>query len=275
MTFSVLDLDTLTRVLEDAARIEIMPLFRKLSDDAIRQKSSATDLVTTADEAAERRIMADLLNAFPGAVVIGEEASSKDPTAQEQLRSARLAFTVDPIDGTLNFVSGLPVFGTMAAVVMRGEIIASVIHDPISGENAVAVRGKGAWIKAADGVQRALHVTDPVPVSRMTGMASWRYFSEPLRSHIAAQLPRTEDASSLRCCAHEYRLAAAGWCHYLLYGQLMPWDHAPGTLLFQEAGGYCALLDGSPYRPGYPAEGLLCAPNEESWTMLRDVLIGS
>ena len=70
------------------------------------------------------------------------------------------------------------------------------------------------------------------------------------------------------------RLIAGGHSHYLLYGKLMPWDHAPGWLLHQEAGGFSAHFDGSAYRPTATAGGLICTPDEGSFLALRDALLG-
>ena len=56
---------------------------------------------------------------------------------------------VDPIDGTSNYAAGLPLFGVMAAVVMRGEVVAAAIHDPVGDDTALALRGEGAWTQAA------------------------------------------------------------------------------------------------------------------------------
>jgi fructose-1,6-bisphosphatase/inositol monophosphatase family enzyme len=86
-----------------------------------------------------------LKSAFPGSVVIGEESTHREPALLQTIADAELAFIVDPIDGTKNFASNLPLFGVMAAVTIRGEIIAGVIHDPVCRDWAYAVRGGGAW----------------------------------------------------------------------------------------------------------------------------------
>src|SRR5579862_1684656 len=104
MSFSEHDLHQVGAALAVAARTEIMPRFGKLRANEIRQKSSAIDVVTDADEAAERAICEALGAAFPGAPVVGEEGSYRDPTLLQQLSTAELAFIVDPIDGTKNFV---------------------------------------------------------------------------------------------------------------------------------------------------------------------------
>ena len=65
---------------------------------------------------------------------------------------------------------------------------------------------------------------------------------------------------------------AAGHCHYSVYNRLLPWDHAAGVLLHQEAGGHSARLDGSPYDPADPEGGIICTPDPASWTALRAAL---
>ena len=122
MTFSRADTLVVAEILRKAAQAEILPRFRNLSAGAIRAKSSQLDLVTDADEAAERLIEAELLRAFPNAVVIGEEGVSRNPKLLDGLADADLAFILDPVDGTLNFASGLPLFGVMASAVMKGEV---------------------------------------------------------------------------------------------------------------------------------------------------------
>ncbi len=274
MPFSSDDVHRVGEILADAARAEIMPRFRRLSPDQIRQKTSAFDLVTEADEAAEAAITAALQAAFPDCAVIGEESAHKNPALLDIIADAPLAFIVDPVDGTRNFASSLPLFGVMAAVTSRGETIAGVIHDPISRDWAYAVRGGGAWLEQEDGSRRALRVADPVPVSQMDGFIGSNYLPEPLRTTVNGNLSRLGTSNSLRCAAHEYRTAAAGYCHLLLYSRLMPWDHAAGALIHREAGGYSAQFDGQPYLPTRFGGGLICAPDEATWQLARDALLG-
>lgn len=260
-------------LLRDAARAEILPRFRRLSEGEVRTKAGPLDLVTDADEAAERVIAAALSARFPGCLVAGEEGCAADPALLAGLASADLAFVVDPVDGTANFASGLPLFGTMAAAVVRGEVVAAWIHDPMGDDTAIALRGEGAWIEEPSGARHGLRVARPVPVDRMLASVSWSWMAEPLRSRVTARLPRLAAAVGYRCAAHEYRLAAGGHVHALLYNRLMPWDHAPGWLLHREAGGHAARFDGSPYSPLVQGGGLICAPDRASWTALREALL--
>jgi fructose-1,6-bisphosphatase/inositol monophosphatase family enzyme len=274
MSFSSADLADLAAILREAARAEIMPRFRRLGAGAVRQKSGPLDLVTEADEAAERMIAAAIEQRFPGAAVVGEEATSADPSRLRLLADAALAFVVDPVDGTANFAAGLPLFGVMAAAVVRGEVVGAAIHDPVCDDTALALRGEGAWLEGSDGARTALHVAAPVPVAQMAGNVSWRFLEEPLRGVVCANMTRFGAAWDYRCAAHAYRMACAGHGHLLFYSRLMPWDHAPGWLLHQEAGGYSALLDGSAYTPMHTEGGLICVPDRASWEAAREALVG-
>lgn len=99
-----------------AARAEILPRFRNLSSASISEKSNFNDLVTEADIEAEAMITRGLLRLFPPALVVGEEAISKTPELREKIDDAELAFIIDPVDGTANFVHGLTTFGVILSV---------------------------------------------------------------------------------------------------------------------------------------------------------------
>lgn len=272
MTTHAFDIDWLAGLLARAATTEIMPRFRRLIEGEIRRKTSAADVVTDADEQAERLIAAELRGRYPGALVLGEEACSAEPALLEGLAGADIAFVIDPVDGTFNFASGVPLFGVMLAVVRNGETVAGIIHDPVGGDWVIGERGAGARILAADGSERTIRVADPVPVSEMTGALSLQGLAQPQRSIMARNQSRYLSQVGYRCAAHEYRLVASGYAHFALYNKLMPWDHLAGVLIHEEAGGHAARFDGSPYRPGHLDGGILVAPDQESWAALREAL---
>jgi fructose-1,6-bisphosphatase/inositol monophosphatase family enzyme len=274
MAFSQRDVDRVVEILSAAAQAEILPRFRAIGYDDPRQKTSRLDLVTDADEAAERHIAAALTTAFPGVLVLGEEACSADMGLLDRLGGSGLAMIIDPIDGTKNFASGLPLFGVMAGVVEGGEIVAGVILDPITWTWTVGLRGVGAWTQDRAGTRTDLKVSHGRPVGEMAGLVSWIFMAEPLRSRVLRGMGRTAGASDYRCAAHQYRMLAGGHADYLLAGKMMPWDHTAGSLIHREAGGYAARFDGAPYDPRVHAGGLLCAPDEASWRALHAVLLG-
>ncbi|AUA58751.1 Inositol-1-monophosphatase [Achromobacter spanius] len=273
-TFSLEDTRKLAAVLAETALAEVMPRFRNLPEGSVRGKSSPRDLVTDADEAAERMIGARLAKLHPGAVLIGEEASARNPALLNMLVDADLAFLIDPIDGTRNYVAGLPLFGMMIAACHRGDVIAGVIYDPVNRDSALAVRGEGAWMEYDNGRRVPLTVAAPAPLEDMDGLISTGALPEPQRTTVNSHLSRLASTASLRCAAHEYRMLAAGHCHIALYNQLTAWDHAAGWLLHREAGGYAARFDGSPYKPTHRTGGLLYAPDAGSWHAARKALLG-
>lgn len=272
MLFSRRDLDRFRDILVAAAKREVTPRFRRLAAGEVREKGSPGDLVTEADEAAERFICAELARAFPGCVAVGEEGCTRDPGLLGALADADLAFVIDPVDGTLNFASELPLFVVMAAAVRRGETVAAAIYDPISDDCALALRGEGAWLARADASTQDWRVGPARAPAQMNGMASWRFFPPDKRKEVLGSFTSFESVATLRCCGHEYRLAASGRCDFLIYGKLNSWDHAPGMLLHAEAGGCARMLDGSPYRPAAQGLGLLCANTQESWRAVRALL---
>ncbi|MER8580071.1 inositol monophosphatase family protein [Mesorhizobium sp. M1423] len=269
MTFDDSAIDWLADLLSDAAVAEIMPRFRRLSEGDVRRKTSAADLVTEADVNAERLITARLLQRYPKAMIVGEEACSDDPTLLDGLGDAELAFVVDPVDGTFNFASGVPLFGVMLGVVVKGETVAGIIHDPVGKDWLVGVSGAGSHIRHAHGNFEKVHVAKPAPISEMTGAVSWHYLPEPDRSRLARNQTKSLSQFNYRCAAHEYRLLASGHGHFVVYNKLMPWDHLAGVLIHAEAGGYAARFDGSAYLPSHLGGGLLVAPDRESWRELR------
>ncbi|MEO7255431.1 MAG: inositol monophosphatase family protein [Casimicrobium sp.] len=268
-------LESIAELLQAVADEEIMPRFRHLEATDIRSKISRIDVVTEADEAAERAISKALQLQFPDARIIGEEAVYLQPALLDALHGQQLTILVDPVDGTRNFAAGLGLFGVMVAFVLRGRVLASVICDPLLRDFAFAARGQGAWLRDSSGNVRRLRVATARPAFELEGCGSWLNLSEPERSRTARNLSRFAAHAAYRCAAHEYRLIASGQYDFALYHKLAPWDHAPGVILHEEAGGYCAHLDGAPYDPTRTTGGLLCATDAASWHEVRDILCAS
>ena len=263
------DVMALAALLRDAARAEILPRFRRLGEGDIRIKTEASDLVTEGDEAAERFIAARYESILPGALFVGEESVAADPALLPKLADADLALTVDPIDGTFNFASGIPLFAVMAAVVSKGETVAGIIYDPMGDDLVLAEKGAGAWQVSSEGNRVRLTVRQPAPLPEMFGMASTGFLPSGDRATVLGNMAKVRFLMNYRCAGHEYRTFAAGHVHFLMYNKLMPWDHLPGTLIAQEAGAYAARFDGSPYRPEHIAGGLILTPDKAMWDELR------
>lgn len=267
---SRVDVPRLAGILREAAQREILPRFRRLDEGMVRQKSEAIDLVTEADEEAERFIKTEVAKLAPGALFVGEESVAQEPRLLDALNDAALAIVVDPVDGTANFAAGLPLFAVMAAVVQNGEVVAGIIYDPMGDDFVMAEKGSGAWMRFPDSDRDVrLAVATAPALSQMVGTVSVAFLAPESKPRVLANLAKIRVAANYRVAGHDYRLLASGHTHFAMFNKLMPWDHLAGTLIVQEAGGYAARFDGSPYLPMHRSGGLLLAGNEDSWRLLR------
>ena len=226
----------------------------------VRTKGVA-DIVTDADVASERLIRRRLASAFPGIPVLGEEGGG--PASDAGI--PRL-WIVDPLDGTVNFAHGNPVFSVSIALVERGRSVAGVVHDPTRGETFSAGRGRGAWLGA-----RRLAVTRRAVLAESllsTGFSyqrgarlerSLRRFN---RFHHAARAVRRPGSAAL-----DLAYVAAGRFDGFWEDGLKPWDVAAGVLLVAEAGGKATDYAGRAYRLG--SETILASNGRLHSAMLR------
>ena len=269
MSFDIL---AIANLLRDAAQTEVMPRFRRLSKDDIRTKTEPTDLVTEGDEAAERFIRREIAALLPNAQFIGEESVAADPALLDTLSDADLSVVVDPIDGTSNFVAGVPLFGVMAAIARKGETVVGILYDPFADDFVLAEKGSGAFTVGPDGDRQPVSVADPVPLARMVGLGSPGLMPAGRKAQVLGNLAKVRTYACYRCSAHEYRAFTSGHAQFVFYSELKPWDHMAGTLIAEEAGAHVACFDGTPYDTRKRTGGLLLACSTESWNeLMREV----
>jgi len=264
-----IDISALATILRDAAKAEVLPRFRRLDAGMVKIKTEAIDMVTEADEAAERFIKAKVAALWPEALFVGEESVAADPALLTALATADLAVVVDPIDGTANYAAGLPLFAVMAAVVSKGETIAGIIYDPMGDDWVMAEKGGGAWLRRPNGEAVQLHVAETLPLADMVGSASVAFLPADKRVEVLQNTAKVRLVAHYRVAGHEYRTFVSGHSQFMSFNKLMPWDHLAGVLISQEAGGYAARMDGQPYLPHHVDGGLLVAPDKASWELLR------
>lgn len=260
--------------IRQVAAEELVPRFRRLSQDEVNQKAGPQDLVTVADLEAERRLSIVLRRLLPGSTVVGEEGTEDDPDLLAALGSTRPAWLVDPVDGTNNFVHGRACFAVIVGLVVESRTLAGWIHDPLADATAWALAGEGAWQETPAGRIR-LRASFPRPVDAMTGSVGHRLGRRLTEDRDAGIGDGPRRLVRYGCTGREYMDLAAGKLHFAHYRRLKPWDHAAGVLIHHEAGGYARIAeDRTPYRP-LPAireDTLLLAPDETAWETLREVL---
>lgn len=257
----------IAELIAEVAKTEITPRFRALEHGDWREKAPG-DIVTIADERAEAALEPELLKLLPGSVVLGEEAAARDKSLFERLRGDRPVWIIDPVDGTANFAAGKPEFCSMLALVEGDRLLASWIHEPLSGRTTCAVAGSGIEVL---GTPRPLSIEAGERPKGMRGVMAVGHKGRAdlvqRAGHLKAQI-EIDQVRSLRCAGFDYLRLLAGELDFLLFSGVMPWDHAAGALLIQEQGGLAGYLgdDGRYFASrALSAEGVLAASRPDDW----------
>ena len=201
-------------------------------------KRSAIDLVTEVDRASERLIHNTLKRAYPTFGFLGEEGG-----ARQQASAYR--WIVDPIDGTTNFVHGLPLFGVSIGLQHRNTMLAGVIYDPMSRELFVATKGGGAHL---NGKRIRVSPTRRVSQSLLSTGFSTNFLKhdQPYLRWFQTFQRRSRGVRRLGSTVYCLAAVAAGRMDGFYERDLWPWDMAAGILLVEEAGGRVTDLQGRP-----------------------------
>jgi myo-inositol-1(or 4)-monophosphatase len=236
-----------------AARRPAGPLGRP---DVADTKSSPTDVVTEMDRAAETLIARRLLAERPGDAILGEEGGESG--------HGRVRWIVDPLDGTVNYLYGLPDWAVSIAAEVDGTVVAGVVAVPARGELFTAVRGQGAWLWPAARPPGPAHSPDPAPppvaaranapvplhqalVATGFGYAAARRVVQG--EVVAAVLPRVRDIRRGGSCAVDLCSLAMGRVDAFYERGVNYWDFAAGGLVATEAGARLGGLAGRPASP--------------------------
>ncbi|MEQ8283042.1 MAG: inositol monophosphatase family protein [Parvibaculum sp.] len=257
--------DNVAALMREVAAREIMPRFRALAEGDVEEKSKG-DLVTIADRASELWLTPRLEALVAGSHVLGEEAAAADPALLERLADDKALWTVDPVDGTGNFVAGRETFGVMVALVEKGETTHAWIYLPVAGELAVAERGAGAfWTSGGASAQLASGRAAP-EFAEQSASFYVRFMPDEWRTSIEKHAEGIGRKESTLCSAVDYTSVALGRHDFVTYYRMLPWDHVPGTLILREAGGVVRDLEtGLDYAPRTLKGPHLVARDEESW----------
>jgi len=204
--------------------------FREVENLQVSSKS-AGDFVSRADIAAEAAIREILTEARPNYGWLGEESApveGKDPTRR---------WIVDPLDGTTNFLHGMPHWAVSIALEFKGEIVAGVIFDPAKDEMFIAEKGMGAFMNGT-----RLRVSNRNTLSECvfaTGVPFSAKRTLPAMLHDLAQLmPACAGVRRWGAAALDLAYVAAGRYDGFWERELQPWDIAAGLVLVREAGGF-------------------------------------
>ena len=209
--------------------------------DVAATKSSSTDAVTEIDRACEELIRTRILARRPHDGFVGEEGHDVPGTSGTE-------WIVDPIDGTVNFVYGIPCYAVSIAAAVDSTVVSGYVVNIASGEEWAAVRGGGAW--RLDGERRHTLIAPDPPVLAHALVGTGFHYIPEIRAKqgdaVARLLPQVRDirrsgSSALNLCE-----LAAGRLDAFVEQGLKPWDRAAGALIATEAGLVVTGLDGEP-----------------------------
>jgi myo-inositol-1(or 4)-monophosphatase len=223
-----------------AAGAGLMRRFHARRELKVQVKGPA-DFVSTADVHSEETLRSMLLTAYPAYGLLTEEGA---PTVAADPERSR--FVVDPLDGTTNFLHGIPHFAVAIALEDKGQVVAGVVFDPPKGELFVAERGRGAWLVTAGGAPHdaaeRLAVSNDANFSRgliATGIphANSAHRHDAYLTMLAASMREAAGIRRLGAAALDLAYVAAGRFDAFFEFGLARWDLAAGGLLVVEAGG--------------------------------------
>ena len=257
-------------LLREAATQIVMPLWKNLGRDDVTEKS-AGDVTTSADTRCEDFLTSQLPGLIEGSLVLGEESVYDDPDLLAALQTDVPVWVIDPLDGTKYFAAGQREFAIMVCLIQSGMTIGAWILNPLEGVFTSAERGCGAF----QGSERLLVESSILSLDRIRGVVATWYLPDSLRPTAEAASASFLKIERRRCAGHNYPSFAKNELHFLFFYRTLVWDHAPGVLIAEEAGGFVRRLDGTEYSPVDDRKGLLCATNPEMWSSIQRTLVPS
>jgi myo-inositol-1(or 4)-monophosphatase len=196
------------------------------------------DFVSEVDHASEKAIIDILLEAYPGHAILAEESGR-----QHGAKHSEFLWIIDPLDGTTNFLHGLPIYAVSIALVFRGKVEQAVVYDPARNDLFYASKGRGAYLNDRRlRVSKRIRLADALigtgfPFRRGDNFKRYVQMFEAVMTQCAGL--RRPGAAALDLC-----YVAAGWYDGFFETGLSPWDVAAGSLLVSEAGGLVGNFTG-------------------------------
>jgi len=221
------------------AGVGLMRRFGQITAGDIRTKNGPADMVSIADEEAERTVRSVLAAARPSFGFLGEEGGTIEGD------DGAHTWIVDPLDGTTNFLFGTPLWGVNVALANAGEVTAGVSFLPALNEMYVAEQGKGAWLN-----EQAIHVSARARLVESVLGCGIPFAGKPDHPLFARDMAHlTADSAGIRrtgACSVDMAWVACGRWDAYWERALCAWDMAPGVILVREAGGMASSVTGAP-----------------------------
>jgi histidinol-phosphatase len=238
--------DQVTAAMTEVAGRIILPRYQQLAEGDVRAKTHPADLVTIADEESEHALTSALKALLPGSHVVGEEAIAADPSTLEGLLARDPLWIIDPIDGTANFMRGVPIWGTLIALAIDGVPLLGVVSSPALGKRWWAARGQGAWSEERGGEAKSLRVSGVADLADASlSYNSLKGWDDEGRVDEVIALSRRVWRTRAIGDMWAYMLLAEGAIDIVGELDMKPWDIAALIPIVEEAGGRMTAVDGT------------------------------
>ena len=221
------------------------------------------DFVSAADKRAEKTLFEELSRARPGYGFLMEEGGQVEGSDKSH------TWHIDPLDGTTNFLHGLPIFAISIGLEREGQLVAGLVYNPANDDLYMAERGQGAWhnntrlrVAARRELADALITCGIPPLNRAAGHARFQ-------RELAHVMRHAGNVRRLGSAALDMCFVAAGRCDAYWERGIQTWDMAAGIVLLREAGGFVTDADGG---AEMMASGTICCGNEYIHRRLLDLL---
>lgn len=221
------------------------------------------DFVSAADRRAEKIVFEELARARPGYGFLMEEGGAVEGSDKTH------TWHIDPLDGTSNFLHGIPVFAVSIGLEREGQLVAGVVYNPATDDMFVAEKGQGAYynnrrmrVASRKSLAESLVACGIPPLAALERHARFQ-------TELGAVMAKTGNIRRMGAAALDLASVAAGRCDGYWERGIKPWDIAAGIVLVREAGGFVSDLDGG---GDMLSKGAICAGNEAIHRLLLDTV---
>ena len=253
-------------ILLNLSKKYILPKYKNLKDQDIKYKNNS-DVYTSVDIIVEKELNTILCKLLPGSLFVGEEKFFEYPDIINNYNLNQYCWTVDPLDGTKNFVKGKDKFAIMIALTFGDKILQSWIYNPLTEDIFYAIKYKGSFhndkkIK----IERSSNLSDSV------GSISTKYWEEDYLTRMKKIKNLFFKINSYGCIGFEYIHIATNNRDFAILSKLSPWDHLSGILLIREAGGFDSYFDNGIYNHCLPKKNLVVASNTKIGNKILSII---
>lgn len=228
-----MNVDAIAEILAQAGRNIILPAFHGVEPGTIKADGS---VVTAVDVDCQRFVQQQLARLYPDIPFLGEEMAAAEQRHILEHSQGRF-WCLDPLDGTSNFVTAMPLFASALALIDAGEPVAAWIHDPVRDETFTAGKGKEATLNS-----KPIAASGIADLKASIGFIDFKRLPADMAAHLAThRFYRSQ--RNIGSCALEWAWLAAGRAQFIVHGAQKLWDYAPGLCIAMAAGCVASSFD--------------------------------